>query len=152
MKRIKVRFEQESALDYIDVLVRASEHGGEVDEVMARAAGREPVILNVTDAEGAQRAIPAADVLLISVNGKRVDVVTEDGRYLARTSLQSMESCLESEQFLRVSRYELVNLSKVVKYDFTLGGALRLEFSDGMETWASRRCIPAIRRRLNGKE
>lgn len=152
MKEIRVRFEQDASLDRIDVLVRAAERDREVEAVMARTAGREPVLLTVTNAEGVQRVIPAADVLLISVNGKRVDVVAEDGRYLARTSLQSMESNLGCEQFLRISRYELVNLAKVVKYDFTLDGTLRLELSGGVETWASRRCIPAIRRRLNGKE
>jgi DNA-binding LytR/AlgR family response regulator len=152
MKEIKVRFERESTLNYIDVLVRAPERDSEAEAVMARVAGREPVMLTVTDAEGAQRVIPAADVLLIAVNGKRVDVVTGDGRFLAQSSLQNMENSLGSERFLRISRYELVNLAKVVKYDFTLDGTLRLELSGGVETWASRRCIPVIRRRLNGKE
>ena len=38
------------------------------------------------------------------------------------------------------------------KYDFTIGGTLRIEFSNGMETWASRRYIPLIRQRLSGEE
>lgn len=152
MKKIEVRFEPDASLDCIDVLVRAPERDGEVEEVITRAAGRTPVMLTVTDAEGAQRVIPAADVLLISVNDKRVDVVTENDRYIARTSLQGMESLLAPTQFLRVSRFELANLARVVRYDFTLGGTLRLEFAGGMETWVSRRCIPAIRRRINGKE
>ena len=47
---------------------------------------------------------------------------------------------------------EIVNLDKVLRYDFTLAGTLRLELTGGIETWASRRCIPVIRKRLQGKE
>ncbi len=152
MKEVKVHFQRDAALEYIDVTVRASERDAQVEELMARAVGREPVMLTVTDAEGAQQVIPASDVLLIAVNDKRVDVVTETGRYSTRQSLQSMDEALAGEQFLRVSRFELANLAKVARYDFTIGGTLRLEFAGGIETWASRRCIPAIRAHLNGKE
>ena len=59
---------------------------------------------------------------------------------------------LDKKHFLRISRFEIVNLNKVLRYDFTLAGTLRLELAGGIETWASRRCIPAIRKRLLGKE
>lgn len=152
MKPIRVSFERDPGAEGIDVTVRAAEQDSEVEAVMARAAGREPAFLSVTDADGAQRMLPATDILLVSVNGKRVDVVTELGRYTSRQSLQSMEKALDPAQFLRVSRFELVNLSKVVRYDFTLVGTLRLELAGGIEAWASRRCIPEIRRRMSGKE
>jgi DNA-binding LytR/AlgR family response regulator len=92
------------------------------------------------------------DVVSVSVTGKQAQIVTEEGRYTVRQSLQSLESELDPDRFLRVSRHELVNMDKVERYDFTVNGTLRLELAGGMETWASRRCIPAIRRRLNGKE
>ena len=57
-----------------------------------------------------------------------------------------------SDRFLRVSRFEIIDLKKVRKYDFTLSGTLRIEFENGMETWASRRYIPLIRKRLSGEE
>ena len=57
-----------------------------------------------------------------------------------------------SRSFLRVSRFEIINLKKVRKYDFTLVGTLRVEFDNGMETWASRRYIPLIKERLSGEE
>ena len=57
-----------------------------------------------------------------------------------------------SRSFLRVSRFEIVNLKMVRKYDFTLAGTLRIEFENGMETWASRRYIPIIKERLTREE
>ena len=62
------------------------------------------------------------------------------------------ESEIMSRSFLRVSRFEIINLKMVRKYDFTIGGTLRIEFQDGMETWASRRFIPLIKERLSREE
>ena len=62
-----------------------------------------------------------------------------------------MEKLL-GRSFLRISRFELVNLRKVRKYDFTIIGTLRIEFKNGMGTWASRRYIPLIKERLSGEE
>ena len=65
--------------------------------------------------------------------------------------MQNMEKLL-SDMFLRVSRFEIVNLARVSKYDFTVVGTLRIEFENGTETWASRRYIPLIKERLSGEE
>ena len=55
------------------------------------------------------------------------------------------------QQVNGIKKFQIVNLAKVRRYDFTVAGTLRLELAGGMETWASRRCIPEIRRRLKGK-
>ena len=152
MKKINVRFEQDPSLEHIDVLVSASERDAEVEALLEIISKSPPDLLAVTDGDGARRMLDPKDVISVSVTGKQAQLVTEEGSYMARQSLQSLEDRLEGCGFVRISRHELVNLSKVRKYDFTLSGTLRLELAGGMETWASRRCIPAIRRRLNGKE
>lgn len=85
------------------------------------------------------------------MNGKVVDLITDDGIWHIRQTLQNLEDNLDKQRFVRISRYEIVNVEKILKYDFTVAGTLRIELTGGMETWASRRCIPAIRRRLTGK-
>ena len=91
-------------------------------------------------------------IVLAATDGKLINVVTETGSYYMRQSMKNLESILDSQRFVRISRFEIVNLGKVRRYDFTLSGTLRLELAGGMETWASRRCIPLIRKRLMGKE
>ena len=91
------------------------------------------------------------EIVFVSADGKSVRVTATSGIYCAKQSLQSIEEML-SLSFLRVSRFEIINLKKVRKYDFTLVGTLRIEFNNGMETWASRRYIPLIRQRLSGEE
>jgi DNA-binding LytR/AlgR family response regulator len=152
MKTVKVRFEQDPSLEQIEVVVRAPEQDAQVDALMERMSSDQPQeMLTVNDTRGALRQIAASDIVSVSVNGKVVQIATEDGSFSVRQPLQSFESELDPDRFVRVSRYEIVNLSKVLRYDFTMSGTLRLELAGGTETWASRRCIPAIRSLLKGK-
>ena len=152
MKTIKVRFEQDETLEQIDVLVRAAERDAEVEALLGRIDRPGADVLTATGENGALRMIAVDEIVSVSVVGKQVRIVTEDGAYTLRQTLQGLESTLNHRIFLRISRHELVNMDKVQKFDFTVSGTLRLELAGSMETWASRRCIPAIRRRLIGKE
>ena len=78
-------------------------------------------------------------------------IVTASGVYSIKQPLQNIEKRL-GRSFLRISRFEIINLKRVRKYDFTIIGTLRIEFENGMETWASRRYIPLIKERLSGEE
>jgi DNA-binding LytR/AlgR family response regulator len=66
--------------------------------------------------------------------------------------MQDAETMLNPSWFLRISRYEIVNLRKVKYFDFSVSGSLYINLENGRETWASRRFIPAIKKRLQGKE
>ena len=150
MKKINISFEKSMALDCIEVTVRASVKDAEVSALIDRinAPGGDTIAVtggNVTD------VVPASDIVLLTVDGKNVNVITENDRFKARQPLSGVEAALDPKRFVRISRYEIVNLTKVVRYDFTLAGTLRIELVGGMETWASRRCIPEIRRRLAKK-
>ena len=107
--------------------------------------------MTVLDRDNCSCVIDEEEIVFASADGKNVRITATSGIYFAKQSLQSIEKLL-SRKFLRVSRFELVNLTKVYKYDFTIGGTLRIEFNNGMETWASRRYIPLIRQRLSGEE
>ncbi len=151
MKKINVTFEKDETIDSIDVTVRASENDNEVSALIDRinSGGADTISVsvgNVTD------VVSVGDIVLLTVEGKTVNVITENDRFTARQPLNSLENILDPRRFVRISRYEIVNIAKVIRYDFTLGGTLRIELTGGMETWASRRCIPAIRRKLAGKE
>lgn len=151
MKKINIMFERDETLEDIDILIRASDEDKEVKALFERIDPNRHTAVTASDENGALEIIPVSDIILLSVNGKQVSVITEDSKYIARQPLNAIEGSLDPARFVRISRYEIVNLAKIVKYDFTLGGTLRIELVGGMETWASRRCIPQIRRRLSGR-
>ena len=151
MKKLKLRFEQDKTLDKIEIVVRAAEKDAQVTALLESLSKDEPVKLTVLDSGNRASVIDEKDIVFVAAEGKLVRVVTTEGIFKAKQSLQSIESIL-SRSFLRVSRFEIINIKKVRKYDFTLVGTLRVEFDNGMETWASRRYIPLIKERLSGEE
>ena len=151
MKKINVRFERDKTTDDIDVVIRAAEKDDQIVSLIEKLSTRESVKLTVLDRNNCSCVIDEDEIVFVSADSKNVRVTATSGIYCAKQSLQSIEELL-SRKFLRVSRFELINLSMVNKYDFTIGGTLRIEFNNGMETWASRRYIPLIRQRLSGEE
>ena len=152
MKKINVRFERDKTLDGIDIVIRASEQDSEVDSLIAQLSQNTPQKLTVHDRSGCTCVIDGGDIVTVTADGKQVRVITVNGVYSAKQTLQNVEELLAGGAFLRISRFELVNLMKIRKYDFTIGGTLRIEFEGGMETWASRRYIPLIKEKLTREE
>ena len=151
MKKINVRFEADKTIDDVEIVIRAAEKDDQIVSLIEKLSARGSVKLTLLDRNNCSCVIDEEEIVLVSADGKNVRVTATGGIYCAKQSLQSIEELL-SRRFLRVSRFELINLSMVRKYDFTIGGTLRIEFSNGMETWASRRYIPLIRQRLSGEE
>lgn len=151
LKKVHIRFEQDASLDHIDVVIRAPDQDDSVTDLINRISARPPDMLTAYDENGNVQKLDQKKIVLASVNGKVVDLITDDGIWHIRQTLQNLEDNLDKQRFVRISRYEIVNVEKILKYDFTVAGTLRIELTGGMETWASRRCIPAIRRRLTGK-
>ena len=151
MKKISVRFERDDSRRDIEVVIYADRQDEQVSALIESLANRKPAKLTVLDRDNCPCTLEEDEIVFVSADGKNVRITAANGIYRAKQSLQSTEEML-SRKFLRVSRFELINLSKVRKYDFTIGGTLRIEFNNGMETWASRRYIPLIRERLSGEE
>ena len=152
MKRVNVRFEKEKGRQDIDVLFTASEVDNQVAVLMNRVADPLSTTWEVRDSEGSAVTLPEDQIVSISVDSKRLRILADDGVYYLKMPLQDAEKALNPSMFLRVSRYEIINLHKVRRFDFTVTGTLRVEMEDDTETWASRRFIPAIRERLQKRD
>jgi len=151
MKRVAVRFEEEKERQNIDVLFAASELDDQVVALMNRVEDPLAITWEVRDSEGEPATLSEEKIVSISVANKRLRIVAEDDVYWLKMTMQNAEKALNPSMFLRLSRYEIVNLRKVKRFDFTITGTLRVEMEDGSETWASRRFMPAIKERLRKK-
>lgn len=152
MKKIKVRFERDGALSNVEVVVRAPERDAEAEEVIRRISDLGSRKITVSDGMGNTCVLAEDEIISVSVRGKQLKIVSDSGNYYSQTALQHLERELDEFKFVRISRYEIVNIDKIRKFDFTLGGTLRIELEKGLTTWASRRCIPVIRKKFYGKE
>ena len=151
MKKIRLRFKKDSSLDYIDILISASEKDVDIETLVKRIRPDRSEQFTVLDEYDRSCVISEDEILYVTSDAKNVRIFTAKAQYRARQSMQNMEKILGDRMFLRISRFEIVNLSKVVQYDFTIAGSLRIEFENGNETWASRRYIPIIREKISGE-
>ena len=152
MRKIRLKTEIDPSLKETEVIIRAPEEDDETAALASQILSGFPKTLTIQGADGVLLNIPMKDIVSISVDRKQVCIATEEEKYIVRQSLNSLEEKLVSGRFVRISRFEIVNLDKVRKYDFTMGGTLRLELAGGIETWASRRNIPMIRGKLKKEE
>ncbi|MGI8571565.1 MAG: LytR/AlgR family response regulator transcription factor [Solirubrobacteraceae bacterium] len=97
---------------------------------------------------GATRLIARSSVLYIQSHGDSVRVVTEDGRYLLRTSLSELERRWERYGFVRVHRQYVANLTRAIELRPLLGGTAELTLAGGQTIPIARRHIGELGRRL----
>ena len=152
MKKINVLFKEDPSQQDIDIVITAASKDEQVEELLQKIADPFDSTFTVYDDKGSAIIIPLDKVYSISSNNRKLKVVTEDGIFEMRSSLQDIEQDLRSPSFIKISRYEIINLMKVKEFDFSVSGTLRLEMNNGMQTWASRRNISEIKKRLTRKE
>ena len=152
MKKIDIEFRENSTIENIRVIIEASDKDEEVLSLLKRLNVPFDESLKVYDENGRIVVLHKDDIISVSSNKRRLKVISEKGTYELRCSLREAEEELSSPQFLKISRYEIINLNKVERFDFSISGSLKITMKNTMETWASRRLISEIKKRLLGKE
>ena len=152
MKRVNVRFNQDITKQDIDVTIAASEKDEQVTSLKDRIGDPSRGTLTVYDSGTSTVKIPESAIISITTENKRLKVLTDSGVYELRMTLRDAGNQLDPQTFMQISRYEIINLTKVKRFDFSVSGFLKIEMKNGMTTWASRRFISGIRKRLKEKE
>ena len=148
MKQVNVKFDQDNDRKDIAVTFSASEEDEQVVSLMNRVRDPRAGYLTVYDSEGRRVNVPETSIISISTEEKKLIIKADDGVYELRKPLYEVSRFLHPNAFLQISRYEIINLDKVRHFDFSVSGTLQIEMKNGNITWASRRYISEIRKRL----
>ncbi len=97
---------------------------------------------------GTTRLISRGEILYAQAHGDYVRIVTRDGRYLLRATLQELEQRWSQFGFVRVHRQFLANLHRAVEVSPLLGGTAELRFTDELKIPIARRHVGELLRRL----
>ena len=92
------------------------------------------------------------DIIRVYAEAGKVRICTGDGTYDSRKTLAWLESTLNADRFVRISRFEIVNIRKIARFDFSIAGTVHIIFDDGSVTWAARRYVRAIQKVLSRME
>ena len=89
-----------------------------------------------------------ADLIRIYANSGKVFAVTGKGEYTLQLRLYEAEERLPSNQFIRISNSEIINLKKVNNFDLSFTGTICVKLSNGIITYVSRRYVPKLKKIL----
>lgn len=89
-----------------------------------------------------------ADLIRIYANSGKVYAVTNKGEYILRLRLYEIENRLPSNQFVRISNSEIINLKKVNNFDLSFTGTICVKLLNGTTTYVSGRYVPKLKKIL----
>ncbi len=98
--------------------------------------------------DGKIEILEQANLIRIYASSGKVYAITNKGEYILRIRLYEAENRLPSNQFIRISNSEIINLKKVVHFDLNFTGTICVKLSNGTITYVSRRFVPKLKRIL----
>ena len=140
------------------ILIRTDQKTQTVEDIIhmieACTDSSYPLITGYRDSE--MELLSQRDIVRVYVEARKVRIRTIDGIYDSRKPLSFLETVLNTDRFIRISRFEIVNIRKIYRFDFGMAGTVHILFDDGSVSWAARRYVRAIQQALNrietGKE
>lgn len=127
------------------VVIYAKEKTPEIERIIKLVEGEEKMLVGYDD----DRIIPLdpeAITAFISETGG-VYAVMGKKKIAVRDRLYSLEERL-GRSFLRINQSCLANVSKIARFEATLGAALAVIFKDGYRDYVSRRQLKHVKERI----
>ncbi|MBP5728402.1 MAG: LytTR family transcriptional regulator DNA-binding domain-containing protein [Clostridia bacterium] len=136
------------------ILIRTDQKTQEVENIVHAIENcmdsRYPPFVGYRD--NAMELLSQRDIVMVYVESRKVQIRTEKGTFDSRRSLSYLEQLLNPERFIRISRFEIVNIRKIASFDFSMAGTVHILFDDGTVTWAARRYVRSIQQALERVE
>lgn len=83
--------------------------------------------------------VDAKDIIRIYSENKNVFIETKKDSYKSRLRLYEIEERLEKNNFIRISRFEIINIKYIEKLDLSFTGTVAVSLKNGKVSYVSRR-------------
>ncbi len=88
------------------------------------------------------------DILYLEVNQGILTITTSNKKYQSRQSLSSLADKLNSQDFIRISKYAMVRLQAIERLEMAFSGNMYAYLSTGQQVNVSRRFVSQVKNRL----
>ena len=136
------------------ILIRTARKTQEVENIVQAIENsiNDKYPLIVAQRDNSTELLSQRDIVRVYVETRKVRIRTEKEIYESGKSLSFLEQQLNPDRFIRISRFEIVNIRKIASFDFSMAGTVHIRFEDGSVTWAARRYVHTIQQTLNRLE
>lgn len=132
----------------IELHVCNKEANEEVRNLVEELSGFVNHGLVVQAENGDKTMLSEKDVVSFFSEGQRVYARTIGASYVVPRKLYELENELDKNQFIRISKSEIINLKRIQKLDMSLAGTIRVIMKDGSEAYTSRRNVVKLKKAL----
>lgn len=150
MKQIDIKVEIDPSLKESEVIIRTDQRTELIDQIVAAiercTIKKYPQIMTISGEK--KVLINQQEIVRVYTENRRVIFSTDTRNYYSRLSLRKLEEQLDPAAFVRISRFEIINLRRVSGFDFSMEGTVQVHFDNGRFTWVSRRYVPIIQQTL----
>ena len=150
-KPVEIKIQIDSQCHDPVILIRTDRKTQRVEDIVhaveACADSGYPMITGYRDNE--TELLSQRDIIRVYVEARKVRIRTGEGLYDSKKTLSWLETVLNPERFVRISRFEIVNIRRIARFDFSIAGTVHIVFDDGSVTWVARRRVNAVQQALN---
>ncbi|HEM4265194.1 TPA: LytTR family transcriptional regulator [Streptococcus suis] len=123
---MKVRIEFDDSLDQVEVVIRTSQLGPEIEQIQQalQQVSRPSLVFYKGSSE---YFLSLGDILFFETDGTKIFAHTADDAYEVKMKLYELEDCLPAH-FCRVSKSTIANSKAIYSLDKSFSGTSRISF------------------------
>lgn len=141
---MKIHIETDRSLTETEIIIRVQEVNDEINNLVCRLQDTTPKVL--TGFLGYKVVVlNEKDIIRVYSEQKKVFAIANNECYTLKMPLYEVMQRLNPNKFVRISHSETVNIEKVLEFDVSITGSIRIKLSNGTVSYVSRRFIPHIK-------
>lgn len=99
--------------------------------------------------DGKAEFISQRDIVRVYIENRKIIIETSEKSYYTKKNLTMLESILNPSRFVRISQSEIINLYKVIHFEFNIAGTIGVEMENSKKTWVARSRVKSIKNIIN---
>lgn len=129
------------------IIIKTNKLNEEVQNIIdTLSSQRQPFISGTKDDK--LQILEEKDIINVYAQGSKVFATTDEGEFELKLRLYEIETILDKNTFVRISKSEIINLKAVKNFDLSFIGTISVELKNGTVSYVSRRSVGKIKKIL----